>query len=205
MLGKPEARVARRGLLREPHIAPLTEFVEALRAKRKSGCDIPYFDPWDGGVVAEVLFLLEAPGSKAVQSGFVSRNNPDETAKNFFELNEKARIPRNRTIMWNIVPWYIGSSSRIHSATSDDIKAGIQPLMSLLEHLPMLRGIVLLGKKAQCSSIHIANLRPNVTIFHCPHPSPMFVNRSPLNRDKILTVLREVADCLGIYRSTTKQ
>jgi hypothetical protein len=23
---------------------------------------IPYFDPWDGGTAAEVLYLLEAPG-----------------------------------------------------------------------------------------------------------------------------------------------
>ena len=40
---------------------------------------IPHFDPLDGGSNAQVLFLMEAPGPKASASGFVSRNNPDET------------------------------------------------------------------------------------------------------------------------------
>ena len=46
--------------LHEPHIAPLTRFVEELRAENPDYL-MPYFDPWDAGVDAEVLFLLEAP------------------------------------------------------------------------------------------------------------------------------------------------
>ena len=72
---------------------------------------IPQFDPLDGGIDAECLFLLEAPGPKAVNSGFVSRNNPDETAKNFFELNVGAGLERSKTITWNVVPWYVGSGT----------------------------------------------------------------------------------------------
>jgi hypothetical protein len=53
---------------------------------------------------AECLFLLEAPGGNAVE--FISRNNNDETAKNFFKLNTDANLPRMRTVSWNIVPWY---------------------------------------------------------------------------------------------------
>lgn len=83
---------------------------------------IPDFDPWDGGVHAQVLFLLEAPGSKAVDSGFVSRNNPDETAKNFFELNRDAGIPRELTVIWNVVPWYIGDGARIRAAKSQETR-----------------------------------------------------------------------------------
>jgi hypothetical protein len=55
---------------------------------------IPYFDPLDGGVGASVLFLLEAPGPRAVASGFISRDNPDETAKNFHEFNAAAGLAR---------------------------------------------------------------------------------------------------------------
>jgi hypothetical protein len=87
LLANVEARNVRHSELQEPQIAPLTAFVDKLRVKMGSDYQIPYFDPWDGGTAAEVLFLLEAPGAKAVLSGFVSRNNPDETAKNFFELN----------------------------------------------------------------------------------------------------------------------
>ena len=109
LLGDLQACTDRRAQLSESHIAPLTAFVEALREKVGSGVAIPDFDPWDGGVDAEILYLLEAPGPRAVASGFVSRNNPDESAKNFFQLNGEAKIPRKRTVTWNVVPWYIGA------------------------------------------------------------------------------------------------
>lgn len=96
LLGVEEAVAARMGELRAPHIAPLTAFVEELRAEAGSGAQVPYFDPWDGGIEATTLFLLEAPGRMAVFSRFVSRDNPDETAKNFFELNVEAGIDRKR-------------------------------------------------------------------------------------------------------------
>lgn len=72
----------RKSLLKDEHIASLTAFVDRMK-KPKRG-KVPYFDPLDGGQYAEILFLLEAPGPRAVESGFISRNNPDPTAKNFF-------------------------------------------------------------------------------------------------------------------------
>jgi uracil-DNA glycosylase len=196
-LGSPAARAARLAELRDPHIAPLTAFVDTLRAEMGSDYQIPYFDPWDGGIGAEILYLVEAPGPKAIESGFISRNNPDESAKNFFTLNEEARIPRKQTITWNIVPWFIYSGSRIRAANSIDIHDGIRSLKSVLNLLPVLRAVILLGKKAQHGSNQIAELRPNVKLFNSPHPSPQFVNRSPSNREKILVVFREVAVYLG--------
>jgi len=198
LLGSPEARAARRAELRDPHIAPLTEFVDALRAEMGSDYKIPYFDPWDGGIAAEVLFLLEAPGPKAVESGFISRNNPDESAKNFFELNQQAGILRKRTISWNIVPWFICSGSRIRAANSVDIHDGIRSLKLVLDLLPNLRVIILLGKKAQHGKSQIEKLCSNVKFFNSPHPSPQFVNRSPYNRKAILVELQEVADFLDM-------
>ncbi len=197
-LGSPAARTARLAELREPHIAPLTALVDTLRAEMGSDYQIPYFDPWDGGTAAEVLYLLEAPGAKAVASGFISRNNPDETAKNFFQLNQQSGISRKRTVTWNIVPWYIGSGSRIRPANSDDIEVGIRRLNSLLDLLPRLRAIVLIGQKAQRGSIQIVKSRPDVRLFNSPHPSPLFINNSPRNREKILIVLHEVADYLDM-------
>jgi len=81
----PAACKERAGMLSLPHMLPLRDFVESLRNEMGPEYEIPHFDPLDGGINAQVLFLLEAPGSKAVASGFVSRHNPDETAKNFFE------------------------------------------------------------------------------------------------------------------------
>src|SRR5713101_2816922 len=163
-LGSPAARTARLAELREPHIAPLTAFVDTLRAEMGSDYRIPYFDPWDGGVAAEVLYLLEAPGAKAVVSGFISRNSPDETAKNFFQLNQQSGISRKRTITWNIVPWYIGSVLRIRPANSDDIEVGIRPLSSLLDLLPKLRAIVLIGANAPRSGSDLLT-QPSVRSF----------------------------------------
>lgn len=195
LLRNPAARDARRLQLTEQHIAPLSGFVQQLRAKVTNGF-IPEFDPWDGGIDAEVLYLLEAPGPKAVLSGFISRNNPDETAKNFFELNIEAGIPRKRTICWNAVPWYIGSGTKIRSAKSDDLNDGLLPLFTLLNLLPKLRAVVLVGRKAEYASKELQRIRPDLKIFQTPHPSPMYCNRAPANRQNILNALHQVAEFL---------
>ncbi len=197
LLADPAAREARRAHLAEPHVAPLAEYVAALRRKVGTTAAIPDFDPWDGGVRAELLFLLEAPGAKAVRSGFISRNNPDETAKNFFELNREVGIPRGRTVSWNIVPWYIGTGTRIRAAVRSDIKAGLPALEGLLALLPRLRVVVLIGRKAERAANFVSELRPELRVFRSPHPSPLFVNNAPGNRNRILGVLREAAACLN--------
>lgn len=191
LLGNPRALAARFKNLHEPHIAPLTAFVEQLRIEAGPGACIPYFDPWDGGVEAEMLFLLEAPGSKAVQTGFISRNNPDETAKNMYELCQEAGLDREKMVLWNAVPWYIGSGTKIRAATSSDLEAGLKPLPRLLEQLPKVRTVVLVGRKAERAESQISRMK--YSVFRCPHPSPLFVNNAPGNRDKILSVFRQVA------------
>jgi uracil-DNA glycosylase len=192
-LGDPKHRVERHTKLHEPHIEKLTAFAESIRQKRGCGKAVPYFDPADGGTDAECLFVLEAPGPRAIQSGFVSRNNPDESAKNWLELNALARIPRRRTVTWNIVPWYIGAGGRIRSANSDDIDEGWPYLLLLLDLLPRLKLVALVGGKAQRVSSRLRSAWPDLRIMECPHPSPMFVNRKPQNRDLLLASLKEIA------------
>lgn len=198
LLGDRIAVAERLRQLHEPHVAPLTRFVEALRSE--VGCEavIPYFDPWDGGVGARVLMLLEAPGRQACNSGFISRNNPDQTAKNIFELCGLAEIDRKATVLWNAVPWYIGDGKKIRAAGGTDLASSLQYLPRLLNLLPALQAVVLLGGKAQkfdlvCRRYVGAHCR----VFKCPHPSPLFVNRAPGNRGKILDELRGVADHLA--------
>ncbi|WP_395609583.1 uracil-DNA glycosylase [Pseudomonas sp. B22129] len=193
MLQSPEAKAKRMLQLGEPHIHSLTTFVDQLRESAGPGVGIPYFDPWDGGVDAEALFLLEAPGAKAVASGFISRNNPDETAKNMFELGVEAGIDRKHTVLWNVVPWYIGTGTKIRAATPLDLEAGLQPLPRLLALLPKLRTVVLLGRKAEKAAATIASVRPDLKLFICAHPSPLYVNNATGNREKILKILRQVS------------
>ncbi len=193
LLADPQARIQRRAQLQESHIARLTKFVGALRREYGPRMSIPDFDPWDGGVDGEILYLLEAPGPQAVASGFVSRNNPDETAKNFFQLNAEAKIPRKRTVTWNVVPWYIGNSEGIRAAKRTDLEQGAHLLPKLLSLLPKLRAVVFVGRKSEDARGTVMEQLPNVKIFFCPHPSPQCLNTSPANRQRLLDVLREVA------------
>ena len=184
-----QSRLARKF---EPHISPLTAFVETIRKETGLTREIPYFDPLDGGINAKCLFLFEAPGPRAVYSGFISRNNPDESAKNFFELNRQADLPREITISWNIVPWYIGSGTKIRPANKYDIDEGRRYLLNLLSLLQNLQIIVLGGKKAQKAEALITANYPEITIVKMPHPSPLFVNNAPENKFKIMRILQEV-------------
>lgn len=195
-LANAAVREARLGAIHQPHIAPLTDLVDALRSRMGPNCHIPYFDPLDGGINAECLFLLEAPGPNAIRSGFVSRNNPDETARNFFLLNSQAGIDRSRTVIWNVVPWYVGTGTNIRAVSGRDIEAALPSLGELFGLLRNLRVVALVGRKAATVRTFVVSQVPEAVIFETPHPSPMFVNRNPANRDVILAVLRRIADHL---------
>ncbi|HDC4323848.1 uracil-DNA glycosylase [Aeromonas hydrophila] len=197
MLADDAAIKARMAQLEEPHIRALTQFVRDLRENMGAEAAIPYFDPWDAGVQAEVLFLLEAPGPKAKNSGFISMNNPDETAKNIFEITHAIDLDRRRILLWNTVPWYIGSGQRIRAANTKDIRQGIDSLAQLLALLPCLQAVVLVGKKAQKVEKHIRAVAPQLNIFTSPHPSPMFVNRKPENRSLLLNDWQHVQKSLA--------
>lgn len=190
ILADPLAVSERLGLLRQSHIEPLSQFVEGLRKKVGPEAVIPHFDPWDGGIEAEILFLFEAAGPKAVRSGFISRNNPDETAKNFFELALEAGLDRKRTVLWNAVPWYIGTGKKIRAANAADLAQGLESLKSLLDLLPKIQRVVFVGRKAQKARPLLDPAR--YELLSCPHPSPVFVNRKPGNRARILEVLKSL-------------
>lgn len=195
-LRSSEARAQRLAALDDRHVAPLSDYVRSLRVRMGAEYGIPYFDPLDGGTRADCLFLLEAPGPKAVASQFISRDNPDETAKNVFLLSQEAGIDRRRTVLWNVVPWYIGTGKKIRPANSRDLGAAAPALAELAALLPALHSIVLLGNKASTAKSSIAELLPKARVFCLPHPSPMFVNRRPGNRAFLLERLRDVANGL---------
>jgi uracil-DNA glycosylase len=192
-LASEAERAARTALLSQPHAKALASLVEQIRSAKGPNYKVPDFDPLDGGSNAQVLFLLEAPGPKAVASGFVSRNNPDETAKNFFLLNSEAGIDRQHTITWNAVPWYIGSGTKIRPATRDDVREADQWLKVLLANLPKLRIVMFVGQKALHAQGVVQGCRPDVAILSMPHPSPMFINRAAGNRNRVLAALQDLS------------
>ena len=162
----------RAALLETAHMNGLRDFVRDLRAETGYGARIPHFDPLDGGTQARVLFLMEAPGPKAVASGFISRDNPDPTARNLKNFLKEAGIEREQSALWNLVPWYIGNEagSRIRPATGDDARQSAGALRGLWPLFSDLRVVVLMGRKAQGAQKSIKEVT-NLTIFPTFHTS----------------------------------
>lgn len=181
-----EANVLPRlALLTAPHMAALEAFRENLE---RDGRSVPHFDPFDGGVEAELLILLETPGPSTSPVRFVSIDNPTGTAANLRRFLTAAGIVRTRIILWNIVPWL---SPRRQRPTVPDIKAGVAQSLDLLENLPRLRAIVPAGRTANALTPFVLGRFP---IFPIGHPSPTHVNTAPDIAAGMIATLAKAAD-----------
>ncbi|MBB2981412.1 MULTISPECIES: uracil-DNA glycosylase [Burkholderiaceae] len=179
-LRDPQAIAQRRAMLAEPHIAPLALYVQGLRAQHPTW-EFQDFDPLDGGVQADTLFLLEKPGpmtspnGKKQGSGFISRNNDDPTAEAVFRFMEEAGIPRKRTALWNVIPWWDKSIK----FTSAEVRRGIEELRNLLPLLPAVRTVVLVGGQARRALPMLQALRPDLRICTSAHPARQVYRFNP--------------------------
>lgn len=189
-LAAPVFLAAKLAMVDEPHVAPLNALVRRIRLQHAG---VPFFDPEAGGVNARILFLLEAPGPKAVD--FVSLDNNDQTAENMLRLLVESGINRGDTCNWNVVPFYIGNADRtkLRAAKQTDLDAGKPWVTALLDLLPRLDTVVLMGRHAQKARRLIEALRPAVRIVEAWHPSPLCLNRVKARRGELLSTLREVA------------
>lgn len=186
----------RRLLLLEPHIAPLTAYVDGLR--RETTCEVPYFDPLDGGTGARMLFLFEKPGPMTSRghglkqgSGFISRDNNDPTAEATFTFMMQAGIPRNDVLLWNVVPGWNGT----RKVTPAEIAAGITSMQSLLPLLPRLQCIVLVGTNAG-KARRLLTAMP-YPVFTSTHPSPLVKARWPERWQEIRNQWTHAARAVG--------
>jgi uracil-DNA glycosylase len=193
-LSSSDERERRLTLACLPHMEPLTKYLHNIKLEQPDK-QLPAFDPCDGGVFARALFLLEAPGLKAVNSTFISRNNPDPTAKNVCELLREADIARQDTLLWNIVPWYVGDCKKIRAVTKQEIEQALPYLEALLALLANLKAIVLGGKKAQMAKGAIGRFT-KVQIFETYHPSARVFNVWPDKREHTRTIYKQVATFL---------
>lgn len=175
----PAVRERRRAMLALAHVAPLTALAASLR--RRPSVEVPDFDPMDGGTKASMLFLFEKPGPMTARdttgsragSGFISRDNDDQTAEATFSFMVQAGIPRKRTVTWNVVPWWNGT----RKITTSELREGIELVRDLIKLLPRLRVVVLVGKKAARARPHLE--AKNLTLFASAHPSPLVRASSP--------------------------
>lgn len=162
-----DACLRRREMLLLPHIAPLSQYAVELR--RRPDVYVPDFDPLDGGVRAQILFLFEKPGRKTDPahggSGFISRNNDDPTAEATFHFMVAAGIPRHETITWNFIPWWNDARAMTRSERSD----GRDQINRLLGMLPNLKTVVLVGRTAAAARPYLESYRT----IESWHPSPL--------------------------------
>ena len=195
---KDPLEVERRMLLLErPHQQPLRDYVETLRLERDPAYQIPHFDPLDGGTEARVLFLLEAPGPKVLQTGFISRDNPDHTARNMGELLEGVGLARACTLLWNTVPWYIaGENGRFRAPNAQDIADARAATEQHLELLPKLEHIVLVGHHAQKSKPWLEG-KGRYTLWAMGHPSPVNFAPRPQAREAAREMLTRLSNTLN--------
>ena len=153
--------------LNEPHVKPLMDLVRGIRSRRRE--KVPNVDPNDGGVNAVALFLSETPGPRAVGTGYVSRDNPDLSAKHMGEALDAAGFSRSDLVLWNVVPYCVSTEARNMNATAAEIKEAAPDTQVFIDTLPRLRVIVFCGLQAQRAIRHLA-FPPGVQAlrtFHC--------------------------------------
>ena len=182
-LTDPLVRLAPFERLREPHVAPLTAFVEEVRAGSGRAA-VPYIDPAGGGVCAGRLFVMQSPVPRAMDTGFVSLDNPTGTAANLRRLMAEADVPRGDVVLWNIVPWVLAGPPRV-----PDIREGAIWLDRLMGLLPRLRAVVLLGLDAQ-RGLRFVSLPAGVRAVATYHPSPNTLAGYPHYRGRIVEAFR---------------
>ena len=171
-------------MLSQPHMAPLCAY--AARLRTRPGITVPDFDPLDGGIEAQTLFLLEKPGPTAAQAmSFVSRDNNSATSEAIHRFMIDAGLPRAATVIWNVIPWWNGTIR----VTAMERAAGLLELRGLIALLPRLRTAVLVGRTA-------ARARPVLDGLHLlesAHPSPQVRAGNRALWDAIPGVWRQAA------------
>lgn len=130
----------------EPHVEPLNRLVDELGALDDAGHP-PYIPPMYRGVEAPALVILRDPGPKAggaKGSGFLCVENDDQTAERFWHFLDEARIDHGDMVPWNAYPWYINAKPK-----AVQLAAGVEPLRRIIELMPRLRVVLLLGVDAK--------------------------------------------------------
>ena len=154
----------------------LVEFVKRLRQRYKNGY-VPDFDPDDGGVNAEILFLFEKPGPMTDPvnkgSGFISQDNNDQTANATKNFIVQAGIDRKKIVIWNVISSWNG---KIKFSAKEKIYA-LEEFQELLSILKKVKSIILVGKEAQKieKKIDLSNYK----VLKSYHPSPKVKSINP--------------------------
>ena len=99
------------------------------------------------GIKARLLYVLRDPGKMTQEknggSGFLCIENDDVTAETISKLFEDAKIKASDIVPWNAYPWFIN-----REPTAAELEKGVDPMKRLIDLLPELRVVMLLGGSA---------------------------------------------------------
>ena len=174
---------------RQRHAAPVAALNRWVESHAGGMRDMPWFDPLDGGVLARIMVLLEAPARHAMRPRFVSRDNPGPAQRNLKRFLAQACVAREETVLWNTVPWMPPADDVPVRLRAGDIRGGVALLDEVLVLLPCLRVVVCAGRTARQAEDAIRTRRPDVQVLSMPHPSPLAVCAGP-------HVARQIVDTL---------
>jgi hypothetical protein len=163
--------------------------MELVNRIRGYGLQVPNVDPNDGGVEAAVLVLLESPGPRAVASSFVSRDNPDPSARNMGTALGSAGFHRSETVLWNVVPQCVSTIEKNQNATAAQIRAAAPDTQAFIDKLEKLRVVILCGRKAQLAKPFL-RLPLGMRLLETFHTGAMSYNHRA-KRDHIRATFRE--------------
>jgi len=180
----------------EPHVAPINRLAARIAAATDSV--VPSADPDGAGVDARVLLLLETPSrAGGYTTGLISIDNDDTAAANLWRGLDAVGLDRRQVLVWNAVPWYVGSADKSRSPTPAEIAAGLAWLRQLLDLLPALRVVACFGRAAARA---VLPLRPELTsrgltLLEAPHPSQRVYNRPGAQaRERVHATLTRAAE-----------
>lgn len=189
----PSALARRRERIYEPHVAPLQEMARRVcfAHGRHGG---PLFDPDFGGVNARICLLFATPGPAVADvsgafvrpgTGFVSPDNPDQSAKRTDDTLKAAGIPRSDVVIWNAIPWYLPRkpNGKLNNGSARDMDEAAPALFELFVLCHRLRVLLLGGNVAQSVAERAFRLQPNAFVGYwviaSPHTSPQAMNAAP--------------------------
>ena len=104
---------------------------------------------------------------------------------------EQAGISREKTIAWNVVPWWNGTTK----VTTNEIKEGVAALEELIDLLPKLQAAVFVGRKAERARPFLRER--NLKVFVSAHPSPKVRATNRAKWDEIPLIWEKAAKALS--------
>lgn len=183
--------------LREPHVAPVNDLVEAL-SLAKHGVKLPLAAPWHGGIKAPALVVLNDPGEAALVPDFLCVRNPDRASDRQRHLMTASGINPADLCPWNGYPWPRENKKDL---TPEEALEGGQALLEMMGLMSDLRLLLLLGRKARDAADavlpELTAAHPHLEIIRSLHPLGA---KSTAHREEQKLLWAGVARLIGQYR-----